>query len=259
MTRTSRPQTPPDDDPPAGNAPTSPPPPPKSPAGGFFLNSLTSNDSTQNTPPAKTTGVTDYLYRWYEPLTGRWPSRDPIEEVGGNNLYILVHNSSSNTYDLLGLMSYNEAMIAGTNDAIKKTLASEEADKGKWSRREYCGLICKCKGEFKPTPAHPGPKPSMRMVSEAIIKNGRPFMQDTWIRVSAAGCNAAETNCKNFGPEWTVAGAYHSHTQDTGWSEDSDDAWLDLGYGFAKGTPDGKIELLTEGGKIITLQEANSK
>ncbi len=92
MARPSRPKIPPEDDPPAGNAPKSPAPPPKPPSGGFFANSLPDNDLDDGLPPPKTTGVTDYTYRWYDPLTGRWPSRDPIEEQGGINLYGLVDN-----------------------------------------------------------------------------------------------------------------------------------------------------------------------
>jgi RHS repeat-associated protein len=41
-------------------------------------------------PPEKTTGVTDYLYRYYDPVTGRWPSRDPIGEQGGMNFRLVV-------------------------------------------------------------------------------------------------------------------------------------------------------------------------
>ncbi|MFI2796194.1 RHS repeat-associated core domain-containing protein, partial [Haloferula sp. A504] len=37
-------------------------------------------------------GVTYYGYRWYDPVTGRWPSRDLIEERGGVNLYVFVGN-----------------------------------------------------------------------------------------------------------------------------------------------------------------------
>jgi RHS repeat-associated protein len=48
------------------------------------------------------TGVTDYLYRWYDPVTGRWPSRDPIEERGGVNLYGFVKNDGVNLWDILG-------------------------------------------------------------------------------------------------------------------------------------------------------------
>jgi RHS repeat-associated protein len=50
-----------------------------------------------------TVHVADYLYRYYDPLTGRWPSRDPIEESGGMNLYGFVGNDGLNFHDLLGL------------------------------------------------------------------------------------------------------------------------------------------------------------
>ena len=36
-------------------------------------------------------------------MTGRWPSRDPIEERGGLNLYGFVGNDALNQWDLLGL------------------------------------------------------------------------------------------------------------------------------------------------------------
>ena len=44
-----------------------------------------------------------YGYRWYDPLTGRWPSRDPIGERGGVNLYGFVYNNPLNWLDRLGL------------------------------------------------------------------------------------------------------------------------------------------------------------
>ena len=47
--------------------------------------------------------MTDYQYRHYDPLTGRWPSRDPIEEKGGVNLYSFVGNDGLNWWDRLGL------------------------------------------------------------------------------------------------------------------------------------------------------------
>jgi integrase/recombinase XerD len=118
MPRPSRPQTPPEDDPPAGNAPKSPTPPPKPPSGGFFLNSLPTNDSAREAPPPKTMGVTDYLYRWYDPLTGRWPSRDPIEEEGGVNLYGFVGNDGVNKWDLLGLWGPNPPIDHGYGPGI---------------------------------------------------------------------------------------------------------------------------------------------
>ena len=58
-----------------------------------------------NTPCTSKTasGVLYYGYRYYDPVTGRWPSRDPIEESGGNNLYVFVGNNGVNQWDLLGL------------------------------------------------------------------------------------------------------------------------------------------------------------
>jgi RHS repeat-associated protein len=50
--------------------------------------------------------VADYLYRYYDPLTGRWPSRDQIEEDGGVNLYGFVGNDGVDRCDFVGLMTY---------------------------------------------------------------------------------------------------------------------------------------------------------
>jgi RHS repeat-associated protein len=47
--------------------------------------------------------VTDYGYRYYHPDLGRWPSRDPIAERGGVNLYGFVGNDGINRLDILGL------------------------------------------------------------------------------------------------------------------------------------------------------------
>jgi RHS repeat-associated protein len=48
------------------------------------------------------TGLYYYGYRWYDPLTGRWPSRDSIEEEGGVNLYGFASNDAVDHIDLLG-------------------------------------------------------------------------------------------------------------------------------------------------------------
>ena len=45
----------------------------------------------------------DYGYRYYDPVTGRWPSRDPIEEEGGINLYGMVGNDVVGSWDYFGL------------------------------------------------------------------------------------------------------------------------------------------------------------
>jgi RHS repeat-associated protein len=49
------------------------------------------------------TGLLYYGYRYYNPTTGRWMSRDPIEEEGGHNLYAFINNEPSSGLDVLGL------------------------------------------------------------------------------------------------------------------------------------------------------------
>jgi RHS repeat-associated protein len=46
-----------------------------------------------------------YKYRHYDPALGRWPSRDPIEENGGVNLYAFVGNDPLMYWDYLGQRS----------------------------------------------------------------------------------------------------------------------------------------------------------
>ena len=56
-------------------------------------------------------GVAYYGYRYYDPLTGRWPSRDPIEEQGGINLYGFVGNQGVKWVDYLGLDPIKDACL----------------------------------------------------------------------------------------------------------------------------------------------------
>ena len=46
-----------------------------------------------------------YKFRHYAPELGRWPSRDPIEERGGINLYAFARNDGINGWDALGLLN----------------------------------------------------------------------------------------------------------------------------------------------------------
>jgi RHS repeat-associated protein len=57
-------------------------------------------------PRDSETGLFYYGYRYYDPHTGRWPSRDPVEESGGVNLYGFVGNNGVGKWDILGLCGY---------------------------------------------------------------------------------------------------------------------------------------------------------
>jgi len=49
------------------------------------------------------TGLYYYGYRYYSADTGKWLSRDPIEETGGVNLYGFVGNNPVSKWDYLGM------------------------------------------------------------------------------------------------------------------------------------------------------------
>jgi RHS repeat-associated protein len=66
---------------------------------------MASNRLRRNSQRARPVHVADYGYRYYDPLTGRWPSRDPIGEKGGVNLYGLLGNNGIDRWDILGLMT----------------------------------------------------------------------------------------------------------------------------------------------------------
>ena len=99
------PEPPPDDGPPIGGAPvTGPKPPPKGGAPSakpaFDL-----SEPAQKSPEFQRSGpsVAYYGYRWLDPVTGRWPSGDPIGERGGIILYGFVGNDGVGKWDVLGL------------------------------------------------------------------------------------------------------------------------------------------------------------
>ncbi len=58
--------------------------------------------STSTTRTHTTAGMPYYGYRYYNPELGRWPSRDPIEEDGGLNVYGFALNSPISMGDIDG-------------------------------------------------------------------------------------------------------------------------------------------------------------
>jgi len=53
-------------------------------------------------------GLLYYGYRYYQPVTGRWVSRDPIEEIGSESLYAFVLNDAINQIDPFGLFGSHQ-------------------------------------------------------------------------------------------------------------------------------------------------------
>ncbi|MEI6566156.1 MAG: RHS repeat-associated core domain-containing protein [Verrucomicrobiota bacterium] len=57
------------------------------------------------------TDLVCYLHRYYNPSTGRWLSKDPIDEAGGLNLYGFVGNNGINSFDPFGLLDTPSSTI----------------------------------------------------------------------------------------------------------------------------------------------------
>jgi RHS repeat-associated protein len=162
------------------------------------------------------TGLSYYGYRYYDPRTGRWPSRDPIEEDGGVNLYGFVGNTSINFCDALGLKvgeMYNTPKAA-MNAAIDYALDSSETDLKKrqdeWDRSdpksrnfkpietfEYGGRIC-CSHKEK-----------IQFYFTEAVTDGKN-LEITRLKLSTATCNKEDEILDS------TVGVYHNHPNNAG-------------------------------------------
>jgi len=76
---------------------------------GLLPNDPSTND--QSTP--STARVAEYGFRYLDPQTGRWLSRDPIGERGGANLYGFVGNDGAGRWDAFGFIGFGTPGGAG--------------------------------------------------------------------------------------------------------------------------------------------------
>jgi RHS repeat-associated protein len=114
-----------------------------------FGNALVSTGTLANTLPHRfstkpldaETGLYYYAYRHYDPLTGRWPSRDPIGEKGGLNLHGFIGNNGVCKWDYLGLSvlgdlpPYDPLIVRETTPFCEIILNLERSNK-KFDREE---------------------------------------------------------------------------------------------------------------------------
>ena len=69
-----------------------------------------------------------YGMRYYNPVTGRWISRDPIGEDGGLNLYGFVGNDPVNDADYIGMEAILKPIRALTNPCDDSSVAARILD-----------------------------------------------------------------------------------------------------------------------------------
>jgi RHS repeat-associated protein len=67
-------------------------------------------------------GLSYYGYRFYQPVMGRWLTRDPLQEAGGINLYGFVQNNPVNYFDPYGLFHFGKRPLAGMSFMITGVL-----------------------------------------------------------------------------------------------------------------------------------------
>ena len=119
--------------------------PPQGPKDVNRHNRLVSNQLKNEPDSTPSMGVTYYGYRYLDPHTGRWPSRDPIEEMGGINLYGFVGNQAIARYDFLGLEApYSD--LGGLAELVKALFTKKKLTKDIDTNR-FLGFGWKFAGE----------------------------------------------------------------------------------------------------------------
>jgi RHS repeat-associated protein len=89
------------------------------------------------------TGLYYFGYRFFDSLTGRWLSRDPLEEDGGVNLYAFCGNDPVNGVDPLGLAT-DFAVWVAAEEYDTETIASSLC--GSQEERAHAEAILAYKG-----------------------------------------------------------------------------------------------------------------
>jgi RHS repeat-associated protein len=78
--------------------------------------------------------------RWYGPEAGRWGSRDPINIIGGYNLYDYTSENFTSSVDTSGLLGpQNCQEILDKIDALKKKLGEKE-DEYRDNKDKLCNI-----------------------------------------------------------------------------------------------------------------------
>jgi hypothetical protein len=187
-----------------------------------------------------------YGFRYYDPVTGRWPNRDPLGEYGGVNLYQFAFNNTLSWIDPLGLKDCTITISIGHMGAGAPD-GDELDDDGEPKYGEDSKLIClTCAGEdtnnnvlnknpdaFVPNPDRTNGWIYPRPNDPRIRKNkdsGAMSVRDSYNSELDAAKASAKDMCCNGCDKVTI------------WMESHDDAGKDYmrsrGYGVNKG--DGK-------------------
>ncbi len=146
-----------------------------------------------------------YSYRYYDPVTGRWPSRDPIEELGGLNLFGFVRNDGVNWIDFLGLADINVTIL---REYYKnETVGSFEAYPSDKKILKCCGTVVGTtlelrKGKYSLVP---DPKYTSKEKNYPIPAGDHDGM---YTSSSTTSINAIAASSNTWINEWNLTNSY---------------------------------------------------
>ncbi len=82
------------------------------------------------------TGWVYFGRRYYDPVTGRWTTPDPLGFTDGPNLYAYVHNNPLTHFDLYGLFTEPVSASCGTASAGRREVQSAPSSSGSGRQRQ---------------------------------------------------------------------------------------------------------------------------
>ena len=197
---------------------------------------------------------------YYDPVQGRWCSRDPIGEAGGVNLYGFVGNNAVRYADILGLGAsivnqappgyqghFDSPDRAGSWGSRMARVYTVRDLRTQDIQREYCGIICCKDGAFVASLPHSGLK------REYTSENGNK-VYDRGMPTCDPQFTVRKEPVKCPNETWKLVGEYHSHVDTLGQDGFSDEDYTRVNGTKGKengtrlplyvGTPDGKVRRL---------------
>jgi RHS repeat-associated protein len=165
----------------------------------------------------KETGLNYYGFRYYNPSTGRWLSRDPIAEHGGLNLYAFHGNNLVGGIDYLGLWLRTVCSDAEKtkilNAAKDLALSNYKAAYTNYSKWSLSAAKAAYPNAFKNKPGVSDPEKQYNKLSERLFR-GIQRVRDkiSSNSVIADACNDPAKKCKSGN-----VNAYTTFTGNTIW------------------------------------------
>ena len=141
-----------------------------------------------------------YGFSYYDPVTGRWPNRDPMGEMGGLNLYGMIDNDSINQWDYLGLKKSVKKCLkklkkcVGNESKYRAAIDAMEKAGSKWAKADndcaasWVNYLSDCLDVCPPT------KANIESCAHGKAKNGAECKaaKKAWDEYSDAIAEAAD-------------------------------------------------------------------